>query len=197
MTEQQAPSKSKTARSSPPPDAGHIPMTEEMDSAKWTLPPFKVVGLGLLVFGALFGLAFLLAKPPAAAEGSIDNVVAVSLPANEVMVGINVNFINALEKKTFYLRGARAVLVKADGQELTDTAASSVDFDRYFQAFPELKQNAIDALRPELKLQPGERARGMIIVTFPVDKAEFERRKSLAVVLDPYDHLPVVINAKK
>jgi hypothetical protein len=30
-----------------------------------------------------------------------------------------------------------------------------------------------------------------------VDKAEFERRKSLAVVLDPYDHLPVVINAKK
>jgi hypothetical protein len=60
-----------------------------------------------------------------------------------------------------------------------------------------LKQNAIDALRPELKLQPGERARGMIIVTFPVDKAEFERRKSLAVVLDPYDHLPVVINAKK
>jgi len=178
------------------PDAGHIPMTEEMDSAKWTLPPPKIIGVGLLIFAVIFVIAFLLARPAPSAQGSIDNVVAVSLPQNQVMVGINVSFTNSLPKKSFFLRSAKAQLTKADGQEMTDIAASSVDFDRYFQAFPELKQNAIEALRPEIKLLPGETARGMIIVTFPVDKMTFDQRRKLAVILDPYDHLPVFIDAK-
>jgi len=29
----------KPKATQPAPDAGHIPITEEMDSAKWTLPP--------------------------------------------------------------------------------------------------------------------------------------------------------------
>ena len=31
----------------PPPDAGHIPITEEMDKAKWTLPPFGIIAIGI------------------------------------------------------------------------------------------------------------------------------------------------------
>ena len=37
----------------PPPDAGHIPMTEEMDSARWTLPPI----VPLLIAAAAVALA--------------------------------------------------------------------------------------------------------------------------------------------
>ena len=37
-------------RVAPPPrqaDAGHIPITEELDSAKWTLPPVGVILIGI------------------------------------------------------------------------------------------------------------------------------------------------------
>src|SRR4051812_15094734 len=128
------------------PDAGHIPMTEELDRAKWTLPPFRIIGLGLLIFAVIAGVAIFLSRQKPAAAGSIDNVTAVALPQNQVMVAINVTFTNALPEKPFFLRGVTARLTKPDGEKVTDTAASAVDFERYFQAFPELKQNALQPL---------------------------------------------------
>jgi len=41
---------------------------------------------------------------------------------------------------------------------------------------------------------PGGRTKGTIIVSFPVSKDDFEKRKSLAVIVEPYDQpKPVVI----
>src|SRR5262249_41734481 len=40
---------------------GHVPLSEEMDSAKWKLPPLTIVlvGIGLMVvFGLMFGMIF-------------------------------------------------------------------------------------------------------------------------------------------
>ncbi|MGH9549961.1 MAG: hypothetical protein ACRD3W_11330, partial [Terriglobales bacterium] len=61
-------------------------------------------------------------------------------------------------------------------------------------AFPALKENALPALPPETKIPPGGQAQGTIVVTFPVTQAEFDKRKSLSVVIQPYDQpLPLVL----
>jgi hypothetical protein len=176
---------------------GRLPIGEEMDSSKWTLPPPKTLGVGLLVFVVLGIVMFLLvgrAKPVAA--GTIDHLAIASPADNQVLVAINVTFSNILPEKPIWLRSASARLTKSNGEQLSDTAASFVDFERYFQAFPALKEGAIEPLRPDIKLMPGEKASGMIVVSFPVDKQTFDQRKNLAVVLDLYDQLPVTIGGK-
>src|SRR3954453_11924880 len=39
-----------------PPDAGHVPMTEEMDSAKWSLPPVVPVLIALGIVAVVIAL---------------------------------------------------------------------------------------------------------------------------------------------
>jgi hypothetical protein len=198
MPEDQKKAQPEEAKPAPaaPPDAGHIPMSEELDSPAWTLPPPKAIGIGLAVFAVLAALVFFLTRAQPVASGSIDKVIAVSPTQDQVMVAIHVSFTNVLPEKPLWVRSASARLTKADGQQMTDTAASIVDFDRYFEAFPDLKEGAIEPLRPESKLAPGEKSRGMVIVSFPVDKQTFEQRKELVVLLDPYDQPPVTIGAE-
>lgn len=78
--------------------------------------------------------------------------------------------------------------------ELTSEAVSAVDFDRYYQAFPELKTNAEPALAPEDKLQLGQEVKRTVIVSFPVTLDAFNQRRSVSVAVQPYDQpLPVVL----
>jgi hypothetical protein len=187
-----------TPASDRPSYPGRLPIGEEMDSSKWTLPPPKILGAGLLVFVVLATIIYLVAgRATPVAAGTIDHVAVVSPVENQVLVAINVSFTNVLPEKPIWLRSASARLTKPNGEQLTDTAASFVDFERYFQAFPALKEGAIEPLRPDIKLMPGEKTSGMIVVSFPVDKQTFDQRKNLAVILDPFDHLPVVIGGQR
>ncbi len=78
--------------------------------------------------------------------------------------------------------------------ELSSNAVSAVDFDRYFQAFPALKENALPALVPEDKLQPGQELKRTVIVSFPVTLENFNQRRSVSVVIQPYDQpVPVIL----
>ena len=70
----------------------------------------------------------------------------------------------------------------------------AVDLDRYFQAFPALKESSEPPISPETKLLAGTDRRGTIIVSFKVTKQAFDQRKSLIVTIQPYDQvLPVVL----
>lgn len=81
-----------------------------------------------------------------------------------------------------------------DNQTLEDEAASAVDLDRYYQAFPVLKKSSEAPLSPETKLLPGAVQRGTIIVGFKITKDAFDQRKSLTVAIQPYDQpLPVIL----
>jgi len=73
---------------------------------------------------------------------------------------------------------------------------SAVDFDRYYQAFPALKANTQPALSPEDKLQPGEEVKRTVIVGFPVTLENFNQRRSVSVVIQPYDQ-PVPVTLTK
>ena len=50
------------------------------------------------------------------------------------------------------------------------------------------------ALVPEQKIGPGALAQGTVVVSFPVTQDAFDKRKSLSVVIQPYDQaVPVVL----
>jgi hypothetical protein len=84
--------------------------------------------------------------------------------------------------------------VKAPGGDAIADAVSAMDFDRYFQAFPMLKNGAQPALSPEAKIQPGETVRRTIIVALPLTLDAFNRRQVLAAVIWPYDQtVPIVL----
>jgi len=181
-----------TKPSEPARGAGHISMSEEMDSAKWTLPPVAPVLMVLLVLAALVGGVAWLLRPKPTSAGAITGVFAATTPdRNNVMVLLHVRVTNQ-GKKPLWIRNIKAQL-KTDQGEWSDDAASAVDYARYFQALPELGQHQIGPLRPETKIPPGGQQEGMVLVSFPVNKEAFEKRKSLAVTIENYDQRPTVI----
>jgi hypothetical protein len=167
---------------------------EEFGTAKRNLPPAKIVaiaGAGLLLVLLIF--AFLQKAKPQGG-GSLENIAAVEIPdQNAMLVAINVTLRNAGEKP-LWIHTIKSTL-KTQAGEFSDDAGAGADFDRYFQAFPSLKEHALPALMPETKIAPGNEARGTVVVSFPVTKDAFDKRTSLSVIIQPYDQpVPVVLS---
>jgi hypothetical protein len=170
-----------------------INIGEEFGTAKRNLPPAKVVGIVLAVAVVLLAIFAFLDRAKPQGDGSIDNIAVAEVPdQNSVLVAVNVTVHNSGEK-SLWIHDIKAKIQTANG-ELTDEAASPVDFDRYFQAFPVLKEHTLAAIPPETKIPPGGQAQGTIVVSFPVTKDGFDKRKSLSVVIQPYDQpLPLTL----
>jgi hypothetical protein len=181
------------ASASPPQPRTQFHIGEEFGTAKKNLPPVKIVAIGVGVVAVLAIILALTQRPHSATAGSIDDVVSVEVPdQNMVMVAINVSFQNN-GVKSYWIHTIKADLDTATGS-FTDDAASPADFDRYFQAFPALKQHALAPLEREAKITPGGRIAGTVIVTFPVTPDAFANRKSLKVTIQPYDQpVPLVL----
>jgi hypothetical protein len=166
---------------------------EEFGTAKKNLPPAKVVLIVLGVLLVIGGIFAILQRPKPAGGGAVGEVVAVEIPdQNAVMVAINVSFQND-SKQSFTIQDIKVDL-DTGNSTFTDDAASAVDFNRYFQAFPALKEHAIAALMRETKIPPGGQATGTIIVSFPITTDQFKNRKWLKVSIIPHDQpVPIVL----
>lgn len=175
----------------PEPDAGHVPMTEEFDTAKWTLPPLGIVGIVLAVIAVIIGIVAFVTRAKPAAAGTISDAYAVAMPDNSVLVAVTLTLRNTTDKP-LWIRNLKARLTTDQGQ-FSDEAANAVDFDRYFQAFPDLRTHSTQPLKVETKIMPGAQASGTVIVSFPVTVDNFNNRKSLAVIVEPYDQAPITI----
>jgi len=172
-----------------------INIGEEYGTAKKSLPPAKIVliAIGAVLVVVLIASFVKRAKPQA--SGSLDNVAAVEIPnQNSTMVALTFTLHNTSEK-ILYVHTLEGTL-KAPSGDFTADAVSAVDFDRYFQAFPALKTGAQPPLPPETKIQPGETVTRTVIVAFPVTLDVFNQRKSLGVVIWPYDQTVPVTLAK-
>lgn len=174
-----------------------INIGEEFGTAKRNLPPPKVLGIGLaLILMVSAIIVFTQSRP--SSSGSIDDVNAVEIPdQNSVLATINLTLQNN-GKKAIWIHTMNATLETstpdANGKtQFTDEAGSPADFERYFQAFPALKERAVAPLQVETKIQPGEKASGTIMVSFPVTKDGFDKRKSISVTLQPYDQMAVTL----
>jgi hypothetical protein len=181
----------------PAPDTSSTPQTdfnigEEYGTARKSLPPAGIVAICLVVVIAIAAAYAFTHRAHPQSSGSIDNVVARAVPGQDmVMVAINVSIRNN-ETNLSWIKTIQ-VTADVDGHKFTDDAAPGVDAQRYLEAFPDLKQHALDFLIPEARLNPGSKVSGTIVVSFPVKADAFAARKSLTVTVTPYDELPVVI----
>jgi len=166
---------------------------EEFGTPKKNLPPLKVIVAGIAIILLAWGIAAFIQRPQALASGSLDEVNSAEIPnQHAVMVAMNVSVHNN-GTKPFWIKTITADLQTAD-QSYSADAASAVDFDRYYQAFPVLKPSALAPLQREAKISSGEQTRGTILVSFPVTPEVFAARKSLRVTIQPYDQpVPLVL----
>jgi hypothetical protein len=190
-----SPSAAEIASAPSAPAAPPIPFNigEEFGTAKRNLPPVKILLITLTAVLLAIAIYSLSNRAKPQGGGQIDNVASVEVPdQNSVLVAITVTLRNNGEKP-LWIHSVEATLTTASGT-LSDNGASAVDFDRYFEAFPALKQGARPALTPETKLQPGQAIQGTIVVMFPVTQQVFDQRQSISAVIHPYDQpVPVVL----
>jgi hypothetical protein len=167
---------------------------DEFGTAKRNLPPAGIVLICIAVIAVIVGIVAYTGRAKPQGAGSIDLVTSAEVPGQgSVLVAITLTLRNT-PVKPLWIKSIKATLTMADDKVFEDEAASAVDLDRYYRAFPALKENVSPPLPPETKLLPGAEQRGTIIVSFKVSREAFNQRKSLTVTIQPYDQsLPVVI----
>ncbi|HMD16412.1 MAG TPA: hypothetical protein VKH18_07065 [Terriglobales bacterium] len=182
-----------------PPPSPSEPITEfrigeEFGTAKRNLPPAGIVLICLAVVAVIVGIFAFHGRPKPQGAGSIDFVVATEVPGqNMILAAITFTLRNTADKP-LWIHTLKAQLTTADDKTFDDEAASAVDLDRYYQAFPALKESSEPPLPPETKLLAGAEQKATIIVSFKMTKEAFDQRKSLTVTIRPYDQvLPVVL----
>lgn len=179
---------------SPPPTAGEFRIGDEFGTAKRNLPPAGIVLICIAAVGLIVGIFAFKERPKPQGSGSIDFVAVAEVPdQNMVLSAITLTLRNTAIRP-LWIKTIKAQLTTADGKTFDDEAASAVDLDRYFRAFPALKESSAPPLSPETKLLAGAEQKGTIVVSFGVTKEAFDQRKSLTVSIKPYDQvLPVVV----
>jgi hypothetical protein len=196
------------------PDAGHVPMTEELDSARWSLPPIVPVVVAGAVLALVIGVYLLSSRKPPTSTGSAVRVVALPVhieskgsiaPGQEgtidqnvektdsVLVNILIDVKNAISKP-MYIKGVAAKLVTDKG-EYTDDAAPASDYGRVMQAYPELAIPEGKPIQSESSIAANAEERGLAVFSFHVPREEWDKRKLLQASVYFYDHAPLVIDA--
>ncbi len=170
-----------------------INIADEFGTAKRNLPPVKILLLTTAGILIVVGIGSFLQRAKPQGAGSLDNVTAVEIPGQDAsLVALTFTLRNS-GKKSLWVHDIQGKLATSSA-ELSSNVVSAVDFDRYYQAFPALKENALPALVPEDKLQPGQELKRTVIVSFPLTLENFNQRRSVSVVIQPYDQpVPVIL----
>jgi preprotein translocase subunit Sec61beta len=178
------------AKASDAPDAGHIPFTEEMDSAKWTLPPIIPLLVAAVVVGILVAVVVLSNRTKPSASLAITKVVSAAQEGN-TMVAIQIKLDNQVEGP-LWIKQIQAEVETPDGKKYNDSAAPGVDAPRYMEAFPPLAEAKADWLKEDLKIPTKTSFNGVAIFSYPVDKAAFDKRKQVTLRIQLYDRPTLV-----
>jgi hypothetical protein len=176
-------------------DAGHVPMTEELDDARHSLPNFVPVVIALAIIAVVVAAAAYLLRAKPVASGTIDAVYAVEQMSHSTsFVAFNVTLRNTTDKM-LYIKDIKGEISTPAGSFVDDAAGAS-DYDRYLAAYPDLKPVVKAPLKVETKIAPGASIEGTVLVNFPVTRADFDKRTGVAVTIIPYDHPPINITSK-
>ena len=144
-----------------------IHIADEFGTAKRNLPPAKPLLITMAVVLVVVAIvAFSSAQNRKAQDRSITWSQSIFLGRTRFWWRSHLP--SATQAKNLYGLMTLKVSWSPRVATLSGDAVSAVDFDRYYQAFPALKQNALTALSPEDKLQPGEEVKRTMMVSFPV-----------------------------
>jgi hypothetical protein len=179
---------------SPPEPITEFHIGDEFGTAKRNLPPAGIVLICIAAVAVIVGIFAFKERQKPQGAGSIDFVAAAEVPGQNMILAAITLTLRDTADKPLWIHTLKAQLTTADDKTFDDDAASAVDLDRYFQAFPALKESSEPPISPETKLLAGTDRRGTIIVSFKVTREAFDQRKSLTVTIQPYDQvLPVVL----
>jgi hypothetical protein len=178
------------AKGADAPDAGHIPFTEEMDSAKWTLPPIVPLLVAALVVGILVAVVALSNRTKPSASLAITKVASAAQESN-TMVAIQIKLENQVEGP-LWIKQIQAEVETPDGKKYSDNAAPGVDAPRYMEAFPPLAEAKADWLKEDLKIPSKTSFNGTAIFSYPVAKDAFDKRKQVTLRIQLYDRPTLV-----
>ncbi len=181
------------ARTPSPQRGPTINIADEFGTAKRNLPPVKPLLLTTVGILMIVGVVAFLQRAKPQGSGSLDNVAVVEIPGQDaVLVALTFTLHNS-GKKSLWVHDIKGHVSTSTG-DLSSEAVSAVDFDRYYQAFPDLKASTQPALAPEDKLQPSQEIKRTVIVSFPMPLEKFKQRYSVSVVVQPYDQpVPVIL----
>ncbi len=184
------PQATKPTQAANAPSAGHIPITEEMDSAKWTLPPIVPLLVATVLVAIVVSVVVLSNKTKPSASLAITKVVSAAQEGN-TMVAIQIELDNQVEGP-LWIKEIKAEVETADGKKYSDSAAPGVDAPRYMEAFPPLAEAKADWLKEELKIPTKTSFNGVAIFSYPVAKAAFDKRKQVTLRIQLYDRPSLV-----
>jgi hypothetical protein len=169
---------------------GHIPITEELDSAKWTLPPVVPLLIAAVVVGVLVAVVVLSNRTKPSAALAITKVVSAAQESN-TMVAIQIKLDNQVEGP-LWIKQIQAEVEAPDGKKYSDNAAPAVDAPRYVEAFPALGEAKADWLKEDLKIPTKTSYSGTAVFSYPIDKAAFDKRKQVTIRIQLYDRPTLV-----
>jgi len=172
------------------PSAGHIPITEEMDSAKWTLPPIVPLLVAAALVAIVVSVVVFSNRTKPSASLAITKVVSAAQEGN-TMVAIQIKLDNQVERP-LWIKEIKAEVETADGKKYSDSAAPGVDAPRYMEAFPALQEAKADWLREDLKIPTKTSFNGVAIFSYPVAKTAFDARKQVTLRIQLYDRPTLV-----
>ena len=177
------------------PTPGHVPMSEEFDSAKWTLPPLVPILIAVAAVAIVVAVVTSSNRATPIVGGDIVKVVSADQQDN-TMVAVQVRLQNKIEKQ-LWIKDIRSELETADGKKYPDHASPAADVERYLRAFPELQAARAETLREELKIPVGCSFTGTTVFSYPVSKEAFDTRKSLTVRIQMYDQPTLVVTESR
>ena len=185
------PAKTEQPASSQQPTPGRIPMAEEFDSAKWTLPPLVPILIAVAAVAIVVAVVAFSNRATPVVNGDIVKVVSADQQGN-TMVAVQVRMENKIPKQ-LWIKDIRSELETADGKKYPDHASPAADVERYLRAFPELQAARAETLREELKIPVGGSFTGTTVFSYPVGKEAFDTRKALTVRIQMYDQPTLVL----
>ncbi|HEX2329504.1 MAG TPA: hypothetical protein VHN74_12340 [Candidatus Angelobacter sp.] len=171
---------------------GHVPMSEEFDRAKWTLPPVVPVVIALAAVAIVVAIVTFANRSKPVLGGEIAKLVSVDEDGN-TMVALQVKLDNQIDKQ-LWVRNIDSELTTADDKKFADHAAPSYEIARYTSAFPALNEAKAEPLGEELKIPARKSYTGMLVFAYPVAKKDFDARKGLTVRIQLYDQPTLVLH---
>jgi|HubBroStandDraft_6_1064221.scaffolds.fasta_scaffold285044_2 hypothetical protein len=125
--------------------------------------------------------------PPATADVPVSAVPR----GNSLLLLVPVRVRN-LSEKPLSVMDLEGVVTVGD-TDYKSYAASTLDFDKVFQFYPDLDAYRQPALLPHSEIPPGGESRGMVVFNYALDEAQWNKANSFRVDVT-FDTIPYILH---
>lgn len=193
---------------------GHMPMGEEFDRARWTMPAVVPVIIAFVIVLAGVGLYSYRARPGLISQAKIvafqtypihtetariidrSGFIADPDKYDQLLVMAQINLKDVHSSKPLYIKSIDATLATGGPQgDLSTTQAARSDQEQFFAYYKQLAGFKLEPLMAEQKINPGQEVTGLTVFSFGVTPEVWKARKDFTITIRFYDQNPIVLHA--